>query len=544
MPLPILLRVLLPLVLFIAVFAGAPSPARSEVEPDFLPDLFFRPQQPARYTLLDSRIRFPGPSGNAVEISKAETVAAGGIRAVRVSVNEDPEGNRQTQGRGIWSGKSYLIPALEIPAFNIALNAVARVIYPDETQNGKKVYDVSLSSFWHNLAHGAWEIDSDKFTTNQIQHSYQGSIYQGLARSAGLNFWESAAYTFAGSLLWETGSETTPPSFNDMVTSGIAGNFLGEALFRMAGRILESGERNFWREFAAGIISPPTAFNRHFFGDRFKGVFPSYGPATFSRGSVGGNWIYHTSGGNSSDFERDGVVADFVLMYGLPGKPGYSYNRPFDYFEFQMTAVSNNVNPFNPVENLTTRGLLVGTDYEAGPSYRGIWGLYGSYDYIARDSFRVSTTALSLGTTGQWWLSRAVALQGTLLAGLGYGAGGRAPAVGNRDYHYGLTGQGLLSLRLLVGDKFMLEATRREYFVTDAASSSPTGRETIGHLDTGITFRVKGRHAVGLLYRLSNRDGEYAGLPTQHMKMETISLVYTILSDTRFGAVEWRGIEK
>jgi hypothetical protein len=86
----------------------------------------------------------------------------------------------------------------------------------------------------------------------------------------------------------------------------------------------------------------------------------------------------------------------------------------------------------------------------------------------------------------------------------------------------------------------MLEATRREYFITDAASSSPTGRETIGHLDTGITVRLKGRHALGLLYRLSNRDGDYAGLPTQHMKMETISLVYTILSDIRFGAVEWR----
>ncbi|MCK9389946.1 MAG: DUF3943 domain-containing protein [Syntrophales bacterium] len=44
---------------------------------------------------------------------------------------------------------------------------------------------------------------------NQLLHPYQGSIYYGLARSAGLSFWESSAYTFAGSFLWETAGETT-----------------------------------------------------------------------------------------------------------------------------------------------------------------------------------------------------------------------------------------------------------------------------------------------------------------------------------------------
>ena len=227
-------------------------------------------------------------------------------------------------------------------------------------------------------------------------------------------------------------------------------------------------------------------------------------------------------------------------MYGLPGKPGYNYTRPFDYFEFEMTAISNRVHPFDPVENLTTRGILVGTDYEGGNSYRGLWGLYGSYDYIARNSFRVSTTALSLGTTGQWWLSRSVALQGSALAGLGYGGGGRAPAVGDRDYHYGLTGQGLISLRLLIGDLAMIEATGREYYISNTAASSPGGRETIGHLDTGLTVRLRGRHAVGIRYLLSDRVGDYAGMPAQRQKMEEFALVYSILSDTRFGAVEWR----
>ena len=75
------------------------------------------------------------------------------------------------------------------------------------------------------------------------------------------------------------------------------------------------------------------------------------------------------------------------MDYGIPGKPGYRYDRPFDYFNFQVTASSA-----NGFENLMTRGLLVGKDYELGPDYRGIYGLYGSYDYIAPQTFRVSST--------------------------------------------------------------------------------------------------------------------------------------------------------
>jgi hypothetical protein len=40
--------------------------------------------------------------------------------------------------------------------------------------------------------------DNDPFKVNQFLHPYQGSIYHGFARSAGLNYWESLGYTFAG----------------------------------------------------------------------------------------------------------------------------------------------------------------------------------------------------------------------------------------------------------------------------------------------------------------------------------------------------------
>jgi len=46
--------------------------------------------------------------------------------------------------------------------------------------------------------------------TDQEIITNQGSVYHGLARSAGLSYWESFGYTLLGSYIWETAGETTP----------------------------------------------------------------------------------------------------------------------------------------------------------------------------------------------------------------------------------------------------------------------------------------------------------------------------------------------
>jgi len=210
----------------------------------------------------------------------------------------------------------------------------------------------------------------------------------------------------------------------------------------MASLVLEGdGEKpGFWRELGAAVLSPPTGINRFAFGDRFKPVFPSHNPATFWRLRLGASLrseMKDASG--SSTIKRTEATADFSMAYGLPGKPGYSYKRPFDYFHFEFISLGNKDNPFDDV---MIRGLLLGTDYEIGDSYRGIWGLYAGYDYISPHIFRVSSTSVSLGTTYQWWLSRAVALQGSVLGGVGYAAAGNVHQVGQRDYHYGIARRG------------------------------------------------------------------------------------------------------
>jgi len=429
------------------------------------------------------------------------------------------------------TGKNYLLPALEILGFDFLLNRVNQRIYEGND------YDVSTSTIRRNLRH-SWGTDHDAFKTNQLGHPYQGSMYHGFARSAGLDYWESLGYTFAGSALWEIAGESTPPSRNDQIASGIGGTFLGEALFRMANLVLENSNSTprFWREISAAAISPSTGFNRLAFGNRYDSIFSSRGAAYYSRFALAVSGTTQSVSGPSTKSGRSEVLADFSIDYGLPGKPDYAYKRPFDYFTFQATASTENV-----FENVMTRGLLYGTDYEAGKRYRGVWGLYGSYDYISPQYFRVSTTALSLGTTGQYWLSDSIALQGTALVGVGYAAVGTIRGnIGENDYHYGVAPQALLALRMIFGEKAAIDVTGREYFVTRTAAAGRAGHDNIARIDVGLTWRVRKQHAVAVKYLWNRRDATFHNLGDRTQARATVGIYYTLLGHGRFGATEWR----
>lgn len=342
------------------------------------------------------------------------------------------------------ANQSYFIPALEIPLFLLALNRV------DNAYFGCCDYRVSMASVRRNLRSSGVQ-DRDPFLVNQLGHPYQGSMYHTFARSAGLGFWEAMGYTFLGSALWEIAGETTPPSRNDQITTGIGGAFLGEALFRMASLVLEQHQFSAgWREVAAAAISPATGFNRLAFGDRFRGVFPSRNPANLTRLQLGASGTVQDDevAVSGAKLRRREALADFYLEYGLPGKKGYEYTRPFDYFAFQATLSSANA-----FENTMTRGLLKGRTYGEGENLRGIWGLYGSFDYIFPQTFRVSSTGLSLGTTAQWQVEEWWILQWTALAGAGYSAVGTVRGTADRDYHYGLAPQALLAVRFIYKDR-------------------------------------------------------------------------------------------
>jgi len=427
--------------------------------------------------------------------------------------------------------KDYLLPALEIFGFDMLLNR-ANNTFDQSTDD----YAVTTRSWKRNLK-SSWVIDRDPFLTNQIGHPYQGAMYHMFARSAGMNYWESAAYTFGGSIFWEIFGETTAPSRNDQIASGVAGSFLGESLFRMSSLVLEKNSTlsPFWREMSAAAISPATGFNRYAFGRRFDAVFNSRDPAYYSRFQVGAVGTTSDTQGVSASFKRNELQANFAMDYGLPGKGGYNYARPFDYFNFEI-----NTSSANGVESILNRGLLAGAKYEMGPHYRGIWGVYGSFDYIAPQFYRISSTALSLGSTAQWWLTKTIALQGTGMVGIGYAAAGSVRTIGLRDYNYGLAPQALLSLRLIMDERIALAANARQYYVSRVAAADSGGTENITRGDLSVTFRVKNEHAVALKYLHSRRDSSAPASSTQTQARDTVGVYYTMLGKDGFGTVDWR----
>ncbi len=485
---------------------------------------------------LAASLAIPAPAAEpAVRLPESWALAAAeGIQIPRIA----PPGDAAVPARApapdftrtIETRKSYAIPAAEIVGFDVLLNQF------DRHHFGCCEFNSTARTIRNNL-HGSWQVDRDPFTVNQLGHPYQGSMYHAFARASGLNYWEGLAYTFLGSAFWEIAGEATPPSGNDQVNTGIGGSFLGEALFRVANLALERSDWPQWRrELAAAVVSPPVGFNRFAFGDRFDKPFPSRAPAFLSRLQLGFSGTARNEGGISTTRLRGNeALADFYIDYGMPGKRDYEYTRPFDYFNFQATASSA-----NGFENVMTRGLLYGRGYgEGAETYRGVAGIYGHYDYIAPQTFRVSSTGVSVGTTFEWRPRDYLALQGTVSGGLGYAAAGTIRSTSEDDFHYGVAPTVLVSLRTIFGEHTAFDITAREYYVSRVAAAARGGHENIARVDASLTWVVYKRHAVSIKYLGNRRDATYPDFGKNTQSRETIGLFYTLLGHDRFGAVDW-----
>jgi len=501
-----------------------------------------------RYT-----VRLPGPGSFTVVVSKegyADLKVGDVIKLTeaepdhRQDISITRQGPFKEEGRTVpgamsWetgARKSYLVPALEIPSFLLALNGLDRLAHPNDREDGKRVYSSTFASMRDHVLHGPWVVDTDAFAMNQFMHPYSGTVYHTFARSAGLTYWEALLYDQAGSFLWETGGETTKPSYNDQIATGIGGSFFGEVLFRLSNLVLESKGRDpgFWNRTAATLLAPAAAINRFAFGTRFKPVFPSNNPALRWRLQLGGSLHSNlVNQGVATTTRRNEATLDFSLDYGLPGKGTYTYDRPFDYFQFEFRTLGK---MSNPVDSIMIRGLLYGTGYELGDDLQGIWGLYGGYDYISPTIFRVASTSVSVGTTLQWQPAPAVSFQGSLLGGFGYAAAGNVAQVGDRDYHFGIAPQGLAAFRFILGDVVMFDLTGRRYYITGTGGNDPGGREAIERLNLGLTFRIYHRHALGIQYIASKRDAHYPDRVDSRQTVGTVALVYSLLGFAGFGA--------
>jgi hypothetical protein len=327
-----------------------------------------------------------------------------------------------------------------------------------------------------------WVLDDNLYFINQMGHPLQGSVSFGAARSAGLGFWGSTAYPFAFSALWELAGETERPALNDQITTTVGAIVLGEILYRASDWIRGDG-RSAWRQAAATLISPLSTVNRTV----VTGGDPE--PGAPLRLSAGLGMVT-----TAPAPALDGAVApafDLKLTNGVPGSPGWKFNRPFDHFDLALLFAPAP----DPVVSLRARGVLAGSEFAEGPSGGGLWGLWLSFDLASPGERRVSTSALGVGGTGRWRLAPSWTFDGTAVASaVILGASGVTTPVGDRTYRFGPGAQAVLETALSWEDRFRLSFDVRPYLVV--ASGVPGGRDAMLETDLSARARLWGHHAV------------------------------------------------
>ena len=456
----------------------------------------------------------------AAVLAGALSVACATGAAMRPAVPQDDDGRKEDGPH-----KSYVLPVVEIVAMDAVVNLGGRLLLEPAT------FEVTPQSIRRNLR-GRWVVDDDPFEINQVGHPYQGAMYHGIARSNGLGYWPSVVYTLAGSAFWEIAGETTRPSFNDQIASGIAGSFLGESLFRVSRLLLDraDGKPGAWRKLGAVLASPPAGINQALVGTPAGSPAPNAVPFSDIRVQFGTTSVVDGRFQSQSSLKLTQPHLALSIDHGYPGSASYRHERPFDYFRIEGNVSSEGL------EQVSTRGLIAGTDYGAG-RLAGIWGLYGTYDYFTPDHFRLSSTAFSFGTTLQASLSESLVVQSSGLLGGGYAAARTLGQSDGREYHYGVAPQALVNLRLIAGRRAALDVTAREYFITALGGFGTGQRDLIFVGDASLAMRVSGRHALSLTYQLAGRSSNYLELPDQTQSRSRVGVFYTFLGSGGFGAV-------
>ena len=66
------------------------------------------------------------------------------------------------------------------------------------------------------------------------------------------------------------------------------------------------------------------------------------------------------------------------------------------------------------------------------------------------------------------------------------------------------------------------------------------GRDDVSRVDSNFTWRLAGRHAIGINDLWSHRSASYPIAGQRRQTLGTAGIYYTLLSGENFGTVEWK----
>ncbi|MDP2469341.1 MAG: DUF3943 domain-containing protein [Candidatus Palauibacterales bacterium] len=260
---------------------------------------------------------------------------------------------------------------------------------------------LSGDSWKRNIIEGM-EWDRDAFKTNMWAHPYHGSTYFNSARGNGYDFWQSAAFSWGGSFLWETFGENNRPAINDWMSTALGGIALGETLHRFSVMIWDNSATGFgrtMRELGGFLVNPMGGFNRLVRGEWTKmgpnaeGRFP-----TTSAGALRAGYRWIGEGGRSEP--SSGGFVSFDYLYGDAFK---DFGSPFDAFEFTAQLYGN-----NEVQRLGLAHLsasLYGTELKRTEKADHVFHFAQHFDYVNIQTLETGGSSLSATFLSRWTLS-------------------------------------------------------------------------------------------------------------------------------------------
>lgn len=345
--------------------------------------------------------------------------------------------------------KYYTKTILEILELDFGLWAFDRFIMNESWAK------ITLRTIFDNFTEG-FEWDYDTFITNQLGHPYHGAMFHTLARTNGLGFFESTLYTALGSYIWEVVLESIHPSTNDMIMTTFGGITLGEALFRMAGLIIDensTGLRRALRESLSFLVNPAYGL-RVFSGSAYRSRNSQDRP----------NYVLDFPlGAYSSSEKKTSFVVGTNVEYRDYLRRNLSGIGPYDWFTLNCRFGLSDKG-FHGIELFST-GVLFGKKLK-----NNLAGLFGVFDYINTDlAERMSALGFGPGVVTSLTSDSNLYFNSSGILSVIFG--GSSPSIDLEEYHLGKRRSGPYFLGTGMLGKINLEF----------------GKEGLGSIQTGFS---------------------------------------------------------
>jgi hypothetical protein len=347
---------------------------------------------------------------------------------------------------------------------------------------------------------------------NQFAHPFHGALYFAAARTNGYNFWQSAPWTFAGSLMWELFAEVWAPSPNDLLMTSLGGISLGEMLARVSALTLDnesSGTERVFREIGAAIIEPVRAFNRAVDGTMFQRSRnpEEWRPSTVFANVEGGYRRFSVDEDIGDPGANSSAYLGAALVYGSPLHD--LAEEPFSHFRLNVLVSTNPGRAARFLSELDVRGGLAAKPL-GGESSRSQLAAFMTYEYQSNPMVEFGAQGFQGG-----WVHATKPGRGPMLYLDAVGIVNPIAAVRSdyyvteegRDYDYGLGFGGRGEARAIWQGKAIVGATANYRFIP-VISGFPANHRML-FLDAEARYFLRQRWGLGVAYNQVWRWSDY-----------------------------------